>query len=305
SEDEISIFRYDPDGNTDITSVLLISCVPGSDLELIKGIGSIAIKKSRANPEIIGRELSLGLREQFKSKLNYKTKSKENKLKMLYKGQPDMPLNNTVIKGIISIDFNTNTADFRNFSSWIDGIEILPEQFLNFIDLQLESIIPNKITSFIYKGIQLIGTTTENCKFFVFIHLSNLNVIALKKISEWFVAYVDILSKLGKFSSTNDIKRSLNLLNDAQNRDTEIKYFQNYLRMVLKGNKIYPAIIHENSFEIELPNYINKDSWNFLKNMDGAKSLNELLDHTESSSIDIITMIEWCRVRNLMNLLEK
>lgn len=304
-DDSIAVFRYvheKQEHASEVKTILLISCIPGTDLYQVKELGKNALFKAKGDPENIGAELSKYLRGQLSSTKKFRTNKISEKIVILDENRIQKPLQGTHINGLIIVDYNARLADFRNFPSWLYGEEINEFELLNFLDVLSSSISEKKITSFLYKDIILLTTNFKKENLYVIISVEENDIINLRKLNNWLIPYSEQLRSQWKISSPEEIRLSLSILDKAIIRGTIKEDLVRYVNMILKSSKIKPTVLSEIP-QID-PILIQKDKWEKVKRLDGSKSLLDIHKSWSIDLIDVVSILEWCRLRDILVYLE-
>lgn len=299
-EEDISVFRYEADGGVDLTSVLLISCLPNSDLEPVRELGQKALFNSKANAELLGRELSKTLREKLTVEKKIVRSDKQSFLIYVDDDRIQKELEYNNIKGIAILDLETKNVDVRNLARWIDGKEIIPKAFIQFVDNQLESIIEKASTSLIYQNIPFLATKVKNKEIYIILQINQNELKILLEIKDWFNPFAQVLGNELKQATMSEIKLALSLFDEAKKRNTPHEYLMTYTTMLLRNEKIKPNIGDGFDSEFQPPAFINMDQWVRIFQLDGEKTISQLLKQWKIDPIELVTILEWARARNLV-----
>ncbi|MHA2251996.1 MAG: hypothetical protein ACXAD7_16655 [Candidatus Kariarchaeaceae archaeon] len=304
-EEDIVVFRYEPEGEIDRVNVLLISCMPNSDLEPVTELGQKAMFRAKGKPELIGRELSSCLREKLTFDKKYKTLDLKTELIIWDDDRLQKPLDLDYVKGLLIYDLESKIADVRNLPMWIDGKEIIPKVLLSFIDNQIQSIGSGSATSLLFKNLPFLATKISKKETYVIIYIHDKGLIAMKKISHWLIPLADTLVNEWKLASQDEILSGLTMFDQAKKRNTTPEYQVKYARMLFRSERIRPIEGRGNETSIDPPLYINKEIWGKIGNLDGKLSLAEMSKQWKIDLIDIVTLFEWARIRNLVEFLQE
>ena len=303
-EEDIAVFRRTAEGQTDITTVFFISCLPNTDLEPIRELGQKALFRSKGNPNTIGRELSLTLREKLSVEKKVTRKSKDSHFYFLDDNRRDKPLDYKYIKGLAIFDIGSKIVDIRNLARWIGGNEIVPKAFLQFVDNQLDSFNHGKSTSLLYQNIPFLGTKLENSQIYIVVHLEDNSFPILAEISHWFNPYAEILGNEWKLATQNEITQSLMIFEAAKVRKTPIKHLEVYSRMLIFSDRIKPIKGGAGADLVESPSYISEESWQKMLQLDGGYTISQLSRNWRMDIIDLVTLLEWARMRKIVEFLQ-
>ncbi len=301
-DDNIAVFRYivKKENAEDVKTILLISCLAGTDLDLVKELGKNALPRARGDPAVLGFELSKYMREKLNLVKKFKTEKISDKIVILDENRLKKPLEYDRIKGIMIVDYNARLADFRNFPQWLEGVEITEYSFLNFLDLLSSSILENKITSLIYQDNIILATKFDNENLFVVIAIEEDDITRLKKIAKCFIPYSKQLRAQWKLSSPEEIRLSLSFLDMAIHRGTVVEDLERYVNMILRSSKIIPTLNHNIEIDEQNNTSLDKDIWDKITAIDGEKSLLDISKDWGLSMIELIPPLEWCRLRELL-----
>ncbi len=302
-EDEIVVSRYLPEGKEDVTTVLLISCIPGSDLDPVRELGSAALVRSQGDPDLLGLELSKYLRETLYSKTKYVDVEQKRKILILDGNRIQRPLNQKYVKGILTIDYGSKLADFRHFPQFYNGKEIKTLAFMEYIDHQLSFTKSDTATSLLYHGESFLIIKIGHTEFYICFLVDIQDVVTLNKIGRWLIPYVKNLSLMWKTSSKKAIVKSLEILDILVERDTVEEILEEYTQMILRGHTIRPCLRENANFNIEIPSYLDMDAWEILKNLDCEKNLLVLQEELRINFVDLLALLEWARQRRLIDYL--
>ncbi|MCY3412928.1 MAG: hypothetical protein INQ03_14920 [Candidatus Heimdallarchaeota archaeon] len=303
-EDLIAIFRFDQEGTADVTTVLLISCIPGADLDPVKELGSVALFRSKGDPDAIGQELSKYLREQLSKTKKFKAKDRD-KIVILDENRLQKSLDYERIKGIAIIDYSSKLADFRNFPSWVSGVELIEMELVNFIDQMTASIAESKITSFIYKDNILLATKIEKSNLFIILLIEEEDILALRKTQSWIIPFAEELSIQWKLASSTEISLALQVLDAAIYRGTMINDVKKYVNMILRGAKLKPTLNPDMEVSIIQNTGIEEKIWNNMLSLDGSRNIIELSIQFDLELIDLLPALEWARLRDIVIYFEE
>lgn len=299
-EEDIAVFRYEADDGIDLTSVFLISCLPDSNLEPVRELGQKALFNSKGNAEQIGRELSKTLREKLTFEKKVIRPDKQSFLIYMDEDRITKELDYKNIKGLAILDLETKNVDVRNLARWIGGKEIIPKAFIQFFDNQLGSVIDNASTSLIYQNIPFLATKIENKEIYVILHINQNELSSLLEIKDWLNPFGQVLGNELKQATVSEIKLALSLFDEAKERNTPHEYLQTYATMLLRNEKIKPNIGDGFDAEFQPPEFISMDQWVKIFQLDGEKTISQLLKQWKIDPIDLVTILEWARARNLV-----
>ncbi|MHA2170553.1 MAG: hypothetical protein ACXAB7_11725 [Candidatus Kariarchaeaceae archaeon] len=304
-EEDIAVFRTPQDGETDTVNVLLISCLPDTNLEPVRELGQKALFRAKGKPESIGKELSTCLREQLTYEKKLKTGDKKEDILIWDENRSQYPFDFEYIKGLAIYDLESKIADIRNLSPLIDGKEIKPKPFFEFVDNQLQSIVFGASTSMLFQDIPFLVTKTERGRTYIIVQINIADIFTMQKVSLWLNPFSEVLSKEWKLASHEEILAGLSLFNESVKRNTPDVYQERYARMLFRINRIKPTKGMGKQVEVDPPQYINNEQWEMLTKLDGSLSIGEIARQWQLAPIDAVTLFEWARVRNLIDFLQE
>lgn len=304
-EDSIAVFRFKHDEKAQYYTVLLISCIRGTDLDQVNELGKNALFKSKGNPEKLGIELSKYLREKLSVVKKFRSEYIKDKIIILDENRITKPLPYDKVKGLVIIDYQAKLADFRNFPTWVNGQEIREMDFVNYIDKLSTSIKEDHITSLIYQNNIILTTKYSQENLFVSIIIEEDDIIKLRKIGEWFLSLTKLLSTQWKFSSPRELNLSIGILNSAIIRGTIISDMENYIKMALRSTKLKPILNHHIDFSNMKSSTISDEDWERILTLDGNNSINTLVKEWNKDILELIPLLEWARIREIIIYFEE
>ncbi|MHA2098612.1 MAG: hypothetical protein ACW99A_07985 [Candidatus Kariarchaeaceae archaeon] len=299
-EEDVSVFRYDVDDEVDLTSVFLISCLPDSNLEPVRELGQKALFNSKADAELIGRELSKTLREKLTFEKKVGRSDKQSFLIYTDDERLQKELDYQHIRGIAIVDLDTKNVDVRNLARWIEGKEIIPKAFIQFFDNQIDSVVENSSTSLLYQDIPFLATKVPNKEVYIILQVNKNELEALLEIKDWFNPFGQVLGNELRVASAAEIRIALSLFDEAKSRNTPHEYLMTYATMLLRNEKIKPNIGDGFDEEFQPPEFISMDQWVRIFQLDGQKTIAQLVKQWKIDPIDLVTILEWARARNLV-----
>ncbi|MFV2016076.1 MAG: hypothetical protein ACC656_11645, partial [Candidatus Heimdallarchaeota archaeon] len=255
---------------------------------------------SKGNAELLGRELSKTLREKLTVDKKVIRSDKQSFLIYIDDDRIQKELDYNNIKGIAILDLETKSFDIRNLARWVEGKEIIPKAFIQFFDNQLDSVIENASTSLIYQDIPFLATKVENKEIYIILHINQNELKILLEIKDWFNPFGQVLGNELKQASMSEIRLALSLFDEAKLRNTPDEYLMTYATMLLRNEKIKPNIGDGFDTEFHPPEFINLDQWVKIFHLDGEKAISQLLKQWKIDPIDLVTILEWARARNLV-----
>lgn len=303
-EDIIAVFRIHPKSDADITHVLLISCIPGTEMDPIREIGRKALMRSGADPEKLPQELSVAIREFQSGGEKFDREEEEGTIKILNEDQIKKPLKFDLIKGLGLIDLNAKIADFNVIPQWYNGKEIEPSSVLQFLDRQYDNVGSDSVTSFLFKSIPLLLIKVPDKKVYLIVIVGFIDIQKILKIGEWLNVCSTILSKEWRYANIKEIMNTINILNQADQWNSPPEFLKNYIQMAIKSEVIRPTVIDESIVKGDYPSYIPKKLWKEIINQDGNRTIQDLTENNGDDIFKIIRVLEWFRVRNLIVYLQ-
>jgi len=303
-EDIIAVFRYEHEEQTDITTILMISCIPETDMEPIRIIGSRALNRARGDPDVIGKELSLSLREFQLSAKMFERAASDVKIKILSEDQILRPLDFSFIKGFCMIDLESNIADFRYFPRYLDGRDLEPPHVLSFLDLQYEYISPNHTTSLLFNGLPLILNRVGTSDIFFLTVVAQVDLLQIQQMGDWLkIAAVDI-EREWRYASKNEVISMLSILELSFTLDSPPDFIKNYLHTALVSDKLKPLLVNFKQSDFDSPAYISEQLWQSMDSFQGDQTVLQLCASFKFDYFTFIRFLEWGKQRNIIEYLK-
>lgn len=299
-EDSIAVFRYVPEGNTDITTVFFISCLPDADLSPVRKIGSKVLSRSRGDPQKIGSELSTILRELQSQDKDYRRQEDGTTIRIMEGERTRKPLKYDFIKGFGLIDLESRVADFRNIPESVNGGDIIAAQFLNFLDSQYISLKPGTTNSLLYQNIPVMIVKERDLDIFFILIVNTPDISKIIAVGNWLNLTSSVLGSEWRFSNELEVEISLEILDMAYKMTTPEHFLTTYMRMAMRSSRIKPILQKENRLGINFPEYISTDLVRCFDACDGTRSILEMANNFGIDPFEFIKFLEWAKIRNLV-----
>ncbi|MHA2503633.1 MAG: hypothetical protein ACXAE3_12275 [Candidatus Kariarchaeaceae archaeon] len=304
-DDIIAVFRREHEDNPELSNVLLISCIPGSDMDPIKRIGGRALMRSRGDPQRISDELANALRDYQTGAQFFDRADGSQKIKILDDNQIANPLSYSFIKGFTMVDLDTKFSDFRYFPKLYAGREIEPISILNYFDRQFKEIFSGKISSFLFNGMTFTVTRVKNSSTYFIALVDDPNVAQIARLGDWMQLTNGSLKDGWRFANDREIRFTIEILNMSFEMASPPKFVQNYIQTSIRCAKLKPLIVLDNLDQIDRPEYVSDDMWNSLSEVNGSHSIFDLAEKTGADLFDYLRFMEWGRHRHIFEYLTK
>ena len=155
-------------------------------------------------------------------------------------------------------------------------------------------------TSLIYQDIPFLAPKVRNKDMYVIVHINKTDLGNLLEIKDWLNPFGEVIGNEIKQASMSEIQIALSLFDEAKRRNTPHEYLMTYATMLLRNEKIKPHVGQGFDTEFQPPEFITMDQWVKIFQLEGDKTIAQLLKKWKIDPISLVTILEWGRARNLI-----
>lgn len=301
--EQIAVARFDPNGDEDITSVLLISCLPDANLTDVQALAEKTITRAGGQAENMQDALQNAVKEVVdKISTSYTTTKTDQSIDLRMEERPMKSLGLNHINGFFLIDLGTNSADFRNLPVWLNNKNYDPKEILKTLEPQFAEIQENEITTIFVKSLPFLATKIPDKKIYSFLSLQDTGIRVANSIGNWFSTCAMVIAEEWKQASKSEVHSVLSLLDEATYRGTPINRVSQVSRILIRSERIKPVTNTgvEFDFDIQPPTFIAASYWNDLKELEGKLSIAEISELWVDPVMNVVHILEWARTRDLI-----